>query len=66
MVWVFSRDGRQLRCEILRTDETATYRIVLTRPDRTRTVEEIADPAALVDRVAAVTAGLRDDGWQLA
>ncbi|MEQ1727322.1 MAG: hypothetical protein ABL982_02990 [Vicinamibacterales bacterium] len=66
MVWVFARDGRQLRCEVARTDEPASYHLILTQPDRTRTTEEIADPAALVERIAVVTADLRADGWQLA
>jgi len=66
VVWVFARDGRQLRCEVARTDEPASYRLVLTQHDRTRTTEEIADPAALVERIAAVMLDLRADGWQLA
>lgn len=66
MVWVFTKDGRQLRCEVTRTDAPATYRVILTRPDRTRTVEDVAEPAVLVDRLAAVMLDIRADGWQLA
>lgn len=66
MVWVFTKDGRQLRCEITRTDEPASYHLRVTAHDRPRTVEPIADPAALVDRLVAVMLDIRADGWQLA
>lgn len=66
MVWVFAKDGRQLRCAVLHTDEPAAYQLIVTQPDRTRVVEAMADPAALVDRLAAVTADIHADGWQLA
>jgi len=66
VVWVFARDGRQLRCEVTRTDEPAAYHVIVTQPDRTLTVEAIADPAALVERLADVMLNLRADGWQLA
>ena len=66
MVWVFAKDGRQLRCELTRTNEPASYRLAVSRPDRTATVEDIADPAALVDRLAAVMLDIRADGWLLA
>ncbi len=65
MVWVFAKDGRQLRCEVTRTDEPASYHVMVTQPGQTRTVEAIADPAALISRIAAVTLALRDEGWQL-
>jgi len=66
MVWVFAREGRQLRCEVLRTGAPAGYQLIVTPPDRPRVVEALADPAALVDRLAAVTADIHTDGWQLA
>jgi hypothetical protein len=50
----------------MRTDEPASYHLIVTHPDRPRAVEAIADPATLVARLATVTADIRADGWQLA
>lgn len=66
MVWTFTKDGQQLRCEVTRADERAAYCLIVTRSDRTRTVEEIEDPVALAERAAAVMLEIHADGWQLA
>jgi hypothetical protein len=66
VVWVFAKDGRELRCELTRTNEPASYHLAVSRPDQTATVEEIADPAGLVDRLVAVMLDIRADGWLLA
>ena len=64
MLWVFARNGRQLRCEVMHADAPGRYRIVVTRPDRTESSEEV-DSTTIVERTAAVMNGLRDEGWQL-
>jgi hypothetical protein len=64
VLWVFTRNGRQLRCEVMHADAPGRYRIVVTRPDRTESSEEV-DTTTLVERTAAVMNGLRDEGWQL-
>ena len=64
MLWVFTRNGRQLRCEVMHADASGRYRIVVTRADRTESSEEV-DAATIVERTAAVMNGLRDEGWQL-
>jgi len=66
VVWVFTKEGRQLRCEVMRTAEPAAYQLIVTPPDRPHAVESIADPVTLVDRLAAVMLDLRTGGWQLA
>lgn len=62
---MFTKDGQQLRCEIDCAQPDGHYRIVVTRPDRTRTTEDIERPTDLVERTAAVMSQLRDDGWTL-
>ena len=64
MLWVFTRNGRQLRCEVMHADAPGRYRVVVTRPDRTESSEEV-DSTTIVERTAAVMNGLRDEGWQL-
>jgi hypothetical protein len=66
VVWVFAKEGRQLRCELTRGKEPVSYRLAVTHPERAGMVEEIADPAALVDRLATVMLDIRAEGWLLA
>jgi len=40
------------------------YRIVVTRPDRSESSEEV-DAGTIAERSAAVMNGLREEGWQL-
>ena len=64
VLWVFSKNGRQLRCEVMHAAAARRYRIVVTRSDRTESSEEV-DATAIAERTAAVMSGLRDEGWQL-
>ena len=48
----------------MHADAPRRYRIVVTRPDRTESAEEV-DATAIAERTAAVMSGLRDEGWQL-
>jgi hypothetical protein len=66
VVWLLTKQGQQLRCEVSHGDTPGSYRIVITLPDRTQTIEEIEQPTALVDRTVSVMKALHDDGWQLA
>ena len=48
----------------MHADAPRRYRILVTRPDRTESSEEV-DSTTIVERTAAVMNGLRDEGWQL-
>lgn len=65
MIWFFDRDGERLRYEILR-DRNGRYRVVITRPDGSESVEEVDEPTALIERSVQLMNSLRGDGWKVA
>ncbi len=64
MIWVFDRDGQKLRYEIHRDRDAGGYRVVITRPDGSEAVEELADPTRLIERSLELMNALRSDGWR--
>ena len=48
MIWFFDRDGEKLRYEISHDRSAGRYRVVITRPDGTESVEEVDEPTALI------------------
>ena len=65
MIWFFDRDGERLRYEILR-DRNGRYKVVITKPDGTESVEEVDEPTALIERSVQLMNSLRGDGWKVA
>jgi len=65
MIWFFDREGERLRYEIMR-DRNGRYRVVITRPDGTESVEEVDEPTALIERSVQLMNSLRTDGWRVA
>lgn len=65
MIWFFDRNGERLRYEILR-DRNGRYRVVITKPDGTESVEEVDEPTALIERSVQLMNSLRGDGWKVA
>ena len=65
MIWFFDRAGERLRYEIMR-DRNGHYRVVITRPDGTESVEEVEEPTALIERSVQLMNSLRGDGWKVA
>jgi hypothetical protein len=65
MIWFFDRDGERLRYEILR-ERNGRYRVVITGPDGTESVEEIEEPTELIERSVRLMNSLRGDGWKVA
>jgi hypothetical protein len=65
VIWFFDRNGEKLRYEITR-DRSGRYRVVITRPDGTESVEEVDEPTDLIERSVQIMNTLRDDGWQVA
>jgi len=65
MIWFFDRDGERLRYEIMR-DRNGSYRVVITRPDGSESVEEVDEPTALIERSVQLMNSLRGDVWKVA
>jgi len=65
VIWVLTRDGKRLRCEVSHADAEGHYRIVLISPGAPAVVEDLAGPVAVIERTVAVMNQLRGEGWQL-
>ena len=66
MTWFFDRDGQRLRYDICRRRADIGYRVVITRPDGSETIEEIKEPTELIERSVQLMNALRSDGWKVA
>jgi hypothetical protein len=63
VIWFFDRDGEKLRYEITRDRTAGRYRLVITRPDGSESVEEVDQPTELIERSVQLMNSLRSDGW---
>ena len=66
MIWFFDRDGERLRYEISRDRVGGHYRLIITRPDGSESVEEVDEPDRLIERSVELMNSLRGDGWHVA
>ncbi len=66
MIWLFDRDGQKLRYEITRDRVVGRYRLVITRPDGSESIEECDQPTELIERSVRLMNNLRGDGWRVA
>ncbi|HZR23827.1 MAG TPA: hypothetical protein VFA59_09585 [Vicinamibacterales bacterium] len=66
MIWFFDRNGEKLRYEISRDRKDGRYRVVITQPDGTESVEEVDEPGELIERSVQFMNSLRGDGWRVA
>ena len=66
MIWFFDRDGERLRYEISRDRALGRYRLIITRPDGSESVEEVDGPGELIERSVELMNALRSDGWHVA
>jgi hypothetical protein len=66
MIWFFDKDGERLRYEITRDRADGKYRVVITHPDGTESVEEVDEPTELIERSVQLMNSLRSDGWRVA
>ncbi len=66
MVWLFFKDGQELRCEISRDRGEGRYRLVVTHPDGSEQVDEIEQPTELIERSIRLMNALRSEGWTVA
>ena len=65
MIWFFDRDGERLRYEITRSRTDGGYRVIITHPDGTETIEDVKEPTELIERSAQLMNALRSEGWQV-
>jgi hypothetical protein len=63
VIWFFDRDGEQLRCEISRDRSAGRFKVIVSHPDGTESVEEVDRPAELIERSVNLMNDLRGDGW---
>jgi len=66
MIWFFDKDGEKLRYEISHDRSNGHYKVVITRPDGSESVEEVDEPTELVQRSVELMNSLRGDGWRVA
>ena len=66
MIWFFDRDGERLRYEISRDRAGNRYRVIITQPDGSESVEEVDEPSQLIERSVELMNSLRGDGWYVA
>ena len=66
MIWFFDKDGAKLRYEITRDRVDGKYRVVITQPDGTESIEEVDEPTELIERSVKLMNSLRGDGWRVA
>jgi len=66
MLWTFDRDGEQLQYEISRERSGGRYRVVITKPDGSESVEEVDEATMLIERSVQLMNSLRSDGWHVA
>ena len=66
MIWFFDREGEKLRYEISHDRTAGRYRVVITHPDGTESVEEVDEPTELIERSVELMNSLRGDGWKVA
>jgi hypothetical protein len=65
IIWFFDKGGEQLRYEITRDRAGGHYRVIITRPDGTESVEEVDEPTELIERSVQLMNSLRGDGWRV-
>jgi hypothetical protein len=66
MIWFFDRNGEKLRYEISHDRHNGRYRVVITQPDGSESVEEVDEPTVLIERSVELMNSLRGDGWKVA
>ena len=66
MIWFFDRNGEKIRYEISRDRKDGRYRVVITNPDGSESVDEVDEPSELIERSVQFMNSLRGDGWRVA
>lgn len=66
MIWFFDKNGQRLRYEISRDRADGRYKVVITRPDGSESIEEVDEPTELIERSVKLMNSLRTEGWHVA
>ena len=66
MIWFFDKDGERLRYEISHDRHAGRYRVVVTRPDGSESIEEVDQPNEVIERSVQLMNTLRSEGWRVA
>ena len=64
MLWVFERQGKQMRCEIRRDGVGAGYEMILTNPDGSQRMERFEATGDLIKRTLDLQRELLETGWR--
>jgi len=65
MIWFFDKEGERLRYEIQR-NRSGRYRVVITKPDGSESIEEVDEPIELIERTKQLMSSLTNEGWRVA
>ena len=66
MIWFFDRNGEKLRYEISHDRAAGRYKVIITHPDGSESVEEVDEPTELIERSVELMNSLRGEGWRVA
>ena len=64
MLWIFERQGEQMRCEIRRDGVGAGYEMIVTHPDGSQRMERFEGTGALIKRTLEFQRELMETGWR--
>jgi hypothetical protein len=65
MIWLFDRDGEQIKYEICRDEQGAGFLLVVTSSDGQQRVEHVGQPTELIERSIDEMGRLTQDGWKV-
>jgi hypothetical protein len=64
MLWIFERNGEQMRCEIRREGRGSGYEMIVTSPDGSQRMEQFEETATLIKRTFDLQWELLESGWR--
>ena len=64
MLWVFERQGEQMRCEIRREGAGAGFEMIVTTPDGSQRMERFGETNDLIKRTLDLQRELLESGWR--
>ena len=65
MIWLFDRNGEQLKYEICRKDDGNGFLLVMTQADGQKKVEQVDQPSELIEKSVDQMRQLCDAGWKV-
>jgi hypothetical protein len=64
MLWIFERQGEQMRCEIRRDGVGAGYEMIVTNADGSQRMDRFDDTGELIKRTLEFQRELMETGWR--